>query len=99
MSVYAIALVKITDQEKYGRYVSNFGRVMSRFRGKVLAADSEPKLIEGTWDRERAVILQFPDEAAFHEFWDSPEYREIVKDRWAGATAQILLAKGFPGSD
>ena len=97
--VYAIALLTITDREKYGRYVSKFMGVMNRFRGKLLAADDKPQAIEGVWDRNRVVVLSFPDEGAFHEFWDSPEYQEIVKDRWAGATAQILLAKGLPGAD
>jgi len=94
MSVYAIAMLTITDRENYGRYLSKFMGVMSRFRGKVLAADGSPKVIEGAWDRERVVVLEFPDEPAFHEFWDSPEYQEIVKDRWAGSNGVILLAKG-----
>jgi Domain of unknown function (DUF1330) len=37
-----------------------------------------------------------PDEAAFREWAESPEYLEIAKDRKAGSTATVLLVKGLP---
>ncbi|MGH9745929.1 MAG: DUF1330 domain-containing protein [Candidatus Acidiferrales bacterium] len=97
MTVYAIALLSITDRETYGRYQSRFMGVMNQFKGKVLAADEKPLVVEGAWDREKVVVLSFPDEAAFREFADSPEYREIAKDRRAGSQGVVLLVKGFPG--
>jgi uncharacterized protein (DUF1330 family) len=69
--------------------------VMKRFQGRVLAADESPKVVEGTWDRQKVVLLSFPDEAAFREWAESPEYLEIAKDRKAGADAVILLVKGI----
>jgi hypothetical protein len=60
--VYAIAQLTITDRAAYGRYVERFMGVMKRFRGRVLASDERPQVIEGTWDREKVVVLEFPDE-------------------------------------
>ena len=68
---------------------------MSRSQGRVLAADEHPQIIEGTWDREKVVLLSFPDEAAFRAWAESPDYQEIAKDRKAGSTAVVLLVKGF----
>jgi len=59
------------------------------------AADEKPAIVEGAWDRDKLVLISFPDEAAFHAWADSPEYLEISKDRKAGAQAIVLLAKGF----
>jgi uncharacterized protein (DUF1330 family) len=69
--------------------------VMKRFQGRVLAADERPKVIEGKWDRDKVVLLSFPDEKAFREWADSPEYQEISKDRKAGSEAVVLLVKGI----
>jgi uncharacterized protein (DUF1330 family) len=93
--VYAIAQLTITDRATYDRYQARFMGVMKRFQGRVLAADESPKVVEGTWDRQKVVLLSFPDEAAFREWAESPEYLEIAKDRKAGADAVILLAKGI----
>jgi uncharacterized protein (DUF1330 family) len=98
MTVYAIAQLTITDRTAYNRYQAKFMGVMRRFKGQVLAADESPKVVEGKWDREKVVLLSFPDEAAFWEWEQSPDYQEIANDRRAGSTAVVLLAKGFPSA-
>jgi uncharacterized protein (DUF1330 family) len=60
-----------------------------------LSADEHPDVLEGSWDRDKLVLMSFPDEAAFQAWATSPEYLEISKDRKAGAEAIVLLAKGF----
>jgi uncharacterized protein (DUF1330 family) len=95
MSVYAIAQLKITDRAAYDRYQAKFMGVMKRYQGRVLAADESPKVIEGNWDRDKVVVLSFSDEEAFREWAESPEYREISKDRKAGSEAIVLLVKGI----
>jgi uncharacterized protein (DUF1330 family) len=69
--------------------------VMKKFKGRVLAADEHPRVVKGSWDREKVVLLEFPDEPSFREWAESPEYLEIAKDRKAGSDAVILLVKGF----
>jgi len=98
MTVYAIAQLTITDRATYDRYQAKFMGVMVRFKGQVLAADESPQVVEGKWDREKVVLLSFPDEASFWEWAQSPEYQEIARDRHAGSTAVVLLAKGFPAT-
>lgn len=95
MSVYAIAQLKITDRAAYDRYQAKFMGVMKRYRGRVLASDESPRIVEGVWDRDKVVLLSFPDEAAFREWADSLEYQEIAKDRKAGSEAVVLLVKGI----
>ena len=66
--------------------------------GGLLSADEHPAVLEGTWDRDKLVLMSFPDEAAFRRLANSPEYLEISKDRKAGAEEIVLLAKGFSPS-
>jgi uncharacterized protein (DUF1330 family) len=92
--VYAIAQLRITDRAAYNRYQKRFMDVMRKFKGRLLAADEHPQIIEGAWDREKVVLLEFPDEPAFREWAGSPEYLEIARDRKAGSDAVVLLVKG-----
>ncbi|WP_068189676.1 DUF1330 domain-containing protein [Mycobacterium sp. UM_CSW] len=95
MTVYAIAQLKFTDRAAYDRYQARFMEVFRRHPGELLAADESPKVAEGQWDREKLVLMRFPDEAAFYAFVQSPEYEEIAKDRRAGAETVVLLVEGL----
>lgn len=95
MCVYIIAQLIFTDRVSYDRYKSRFLGVLRAFDGQLLVADENPQVLEGTWTSEKLIVLSFPDEAAAFEFSNSPEYKEIAKDRIAGAKAIVLLAKGI----
>lgn len=103
MAVYVLAQLRIHDRERYGRYMSNFIArymdVFGKFGGKLLAADDEPRVLEGEWwDRNKVVLLEFPDAAAATAWSTSPEYNEIAVDRKAGAEMVALLIKGYEGA-
>jgi uncharacterized protein (DUF1330 family) len=95
MTVYVIVQLKMTDRTAYDRYQARFFDVFRKFNGRLLSADEQPQVLEGTWDRDKLVLMSFPDEAAFRAWGESPDYVEISRDRKAGAEAVVLLAKGF----
>lgn len=98
MTVYVIAQLKFKDRAAYDRYQARFPQVFKRHAGRTLVADEGPLVREGQWDGDKLVVLSFPDESAALGFLDSPDYREIEKDRRAGADAIVLLAKGLASS-
>ena len=93
MTVYAIAQLRFTDRAAYDRYQARFMEIFVRHPGRLLAADESPQVVEGQWDREKVVLMSFPDEAAFRGWAQSPEYQDISKDRRAGADTVVLLVK------
>jgi uncharacterized protein (DUF1330 family) len=99
MPVYAIAQLTITDRATYSRYQQRFMGVMNRYKGRLLAADEAPKVLEGSWNLDKVVLMSFPDETTFREWFESPDYQEIAKDRKAGSTAVVLLINGLAASN
>ena len=97
MTVYAIASLKITDRDAYNRYQAAFMEVFQRYSGTLLAADEAPRIIEGEWDRDKVVLMSFPDEAAFREWAESPDYQRISEDRRAGADTVVALVQAILG--
>jgi uncharacterized protein (DUF1330 family) len=77
MTVYVIVQLKMTDRASYDRYQARFFDVFKKFSGRLLSADEHPAVIEGTWDRDKLVLMSFTNEAAFRAWADSPEYLEI----------------------
>ena len=96
MTVYALAQLSMQNRDAYNRYQSRFMGVFQQFRGRLLVADEHPAVLEGSWERDKVVLMSFPDEQAFREFHESPAYQEIAKDRKAGANAVVLLLRGVP---
>jgi uncharacterized protein (DUF1330 family) len=96
VTVYAIAELKFTDRDAYNRYQAAFMEVFQRYSGTLLAADESPKVFEGEWDREKVVLIAFPDVDAFREWAESPDYQRISEDRRAGADTVVLLVQGLP---
>lgn len=94
MTVYIIAQLKFTRRELYSRYAAAFPAVFKKFKGALIAADENIEILEGQWDRDKVVMLSFPDEASALEFHSSPEYQAIAADRKAGTDGIVLLVQG-----
>ena len=90
MTVYAIAALKFTDRDAYNRYQAAFMDVFQRYSGTLLAADETPRVIEGEWNRDKVVLMSFPDEASFREWAESPDYKRISEDRRAGSDTVVV---------
>jgi uncharacterized protein (DUF1330 family) len=95
VTVYAIAQLRFTDRAAYDRYQMRFMDVFGQYRGTLLAADERPQVVEGRWDRDKVVLMSFPDEAEFRSWSESPQYQNISKDREAGADSVVLLVNGL----
>jgi len=98
VTVYVVAQLSFKDRPAYDRYQGRFMGVFRKFDGRLLAADEQPTALEGVWDRDKVVMMSFPDEEAARNFMESPEYRAIAVDRVKGAEALVLLVKGLPGA-
>ncbi|WP_433590636.1 DUF1330 domain-containing protein [Nocardia sp. CA-145437] len=97
MTVYAIAQLKFTDRDAYNRYQAAFMDVFQRYSGTLLVADEAPRVVEGEWDRDKVVLMSFPDEASFRDWAESDDYQRISEDRRAGAETAVVLVKSIRG--
>ena len=91
MSCYFIAQIRIHDRAEYQKYLDGFDEIFARYKGIVVAVDERPTVLEGEWPCDRTVLIRFPDEAEARRWYDSPEYRELVKHRHRASRANIAL--------
>ena len=94
MTCYVMARVAIHDRAAYDRYAGAFLPVLRKYGGRLLVSDEQPEAVMGEWDGRKLVLLAFADRAAALRWADSPEYREIARDRDAGADLITVLARG-----
>jgi len=94
LASYILGQVRIKDPEIFSRYVSGFRRIFGQFGGRVLAVNDHPAALEGEWEADRLILLEFADRAAAVRFWNSPEYQEIVQYRHEAAESRVLMFDG-----
>lgn len=95
MTVYVVALLQITDRERYTRYAREFMPTLAPFRGTLLAADESPTPVEGSPAPDKVVLLRFPDRENYEGWVTSDDYRRIAIHRKAGTNSTILAVTGF----
>jgi uncharacterized protein (DUF1330 family) len=97
MSCYFIAGISITDETEYSRYLAEAEAVFAQFRGRYLAVDKAPLLLEGSYLPGRVVLIEFPDKAEFARWYHSADYQRILRHRLAGSHSQALLVSAPEG--
>ena len=91
MAAYVIADVEIADPESYKAYSARVPESIARHGGRFLARGGAVEHLEGDWQPQRLVVIEFPDLAAVRAWYDSEEYRELVPIR-QGASRRGALA-------
>ena len=96
MAVYIIAIIDFVDEASYRRYQKAFPPIFARFSARLVAADENVTLFEGTREvPSKVVIMEFASTEEAMRFVEDPEYQKISEDRRAGATTFSVLADGF----
>lgn len=94
MNYYFILNIKINDMNEYQKYLNEVDQVFSKFKGRYLAVDQGPKIIEGSWDYSRVVIIGFETIEDFNGWYYSDEYQRILKNRLNAAKCDSLVVRG-----
>jgi uncharacterized protein (DUF1330 family) len=94
MSVYFMANIRIFDPVEYKKFLDHSEEVFTRYKGKYLAVDNLPEVIEGDWPYSRAVLICFDCKEDFEDWYDSDDYQEILQYRCSAANCDTILIHG-----
>ncbi len=93
---YFLVKVTVTDQDAYGEYRAGFGAVFAQYGGEVVAASSDPLVLEGEWEATTTVIIRFDSRAEALAWYHSDAYQALVRIRQSASTADFILLDGRP---
>jgi uncharacterized protein (DUF1330 family) len=95
MATYLIANVRVTDPDRYPEYSSQVLPTVERYGGRYLARGGEVEVLEGDWEPQRLVILEFESMERLRQFYDSPEYAPLKQLRREVADSQLVVVEGL----
>ena len=90
---YVILTEAIKDQEGMKAYGRAAGAAMGGVN--VLAVDTAPKVIEGTWHGDQTVVLEFESVDAARAWYESEGYQKAARLRQAAGDCNAVIVAGF----
>ncbi|MBW3467983.1 DUF1330 domain-containing protein [Arthrospiribacter ruber] len=93
MPALVLVEVSIHNPELYEEYKKHTLQTIQQYGGKFVVRGAATESLEGNWNPERLVILQFPDVATAKNWWASPEYSAIKTIRYEAANSKMLVVE------
>jgi uncharacterized protein (DUF1330 family) len=94
VSAYVIVQIAIKDPVAYEHYRALATPTIPAYGGRYVVRGGRSEILEGAWQPQRLVVLEFPTVERARAWWDSPEYAPAKKIRQASADTEMLLIEG-----
>tara|TARA_B100000700_G_C14309902_1_gene518800 strand:- start:123 stop:410 length:288 start_codon:yes stop_codon:yes gene_type:complete len=95
MTAYVIFDIKVNNPDGYEDYKKLAPPAISKYGGKYIARGGEKKILEGDWNPERVVILEFENINNAKKWINSPEYEVARKLRHKYASSNVIVVQGL----
>ncbi len=97
MATYLLADIAVTDAARFNEYREKVEPLLARFGARYLARGGDVEVLEGTWEPNRLVLLEFPSRAAVEEFYHSEEYAPLLQLRLETTDSKLMILEGYEG--
>ena len=94
MSAYLIAMIEVTDWEKYREYTKASSKAVARYGGRFIVRGGDKITLEGPEENRRIVVIEFPSLEQVKTYHESKEYQEAKQLRQGAATGSFIAVQG-----
>jgi uncharacterized protein (DUF1330 family) len=94
MAAYVIVDISIHDQAAYEDYKKLTPAAIAAYDGKFVVRGGQTETLEGEWQPERVVVLEFPSVKRAKEWWNSETYAEAKAIRQKAARTNMIVVQG-----
>jgi len=93
MSALVLVEVSIHNPDLYEEYKTHTLATIQKFGGRFVVRGAKTESLEGDWNPERLVILEFPSVQIAKDWWASPEYTLAKEIRYQAANSKMLVVE------
>lgn len=95
---YWIAMVTVTDPDRYAGYQHHAPAAFAKYNARFLARGDDAKTLEGA-PFERHVVIEFSSKDQALACYASPEYQAARRHRDGACEANIAIIEGLPATN
>jgi len=94
MAAYIVVDAHVKDTQQFLKYRELAQLAVAQFAGRYIVRGGACTIMEGDWQPDRLVIVEFPSTEQARLFYDSPEYLAARAARAEAADFDMLLVEG-----
>ncbi len=94
MPAYLVTIITVTQQEQFQDYAKLSGPAVAQYGGKFLVRGGTRTILEGKFDANRLVVVEFPSSERAKTLYNSPEYQAARDKRIGAADFNMVLVEG-----
>ena len=94
MAAFVVVDIEVTDAVAFEEYRRAVPATITKYGGRYLVRGGKSETLEGGWDPQRLVILEFPNVEAVKRWYRSEEYRPLLAVRLKASKGSLVLVEG-----
>ena len=94
MSAYIVVDIRVRDPEGYAQYRAAVPPLVAQYGGRYLVRGGALEVMEGDWQPERLVVIEFPSVEQAKAFLHAPEYTSLRATRRATTDSNLVIVQG-----
>ena len=95
MPTYLIGNVTVEDAEGFAEYAAQAAPMVERYGGRYLSRGGAVEVLEGEWQPNRLVLIEWDSLEAAKRWYESQEYKAIADIRRRCAETELVLVEGL----
>ncbi len=95
MAAYVIVNVATVDPTQYETYKEIAQQTVAQYGGRYVVRGGAMKILEGSWQPTRIVVLTFESFERALQWWNSPEYAPAKALRQKISETDLLVVDGY----
>ena len=98
MPAYLISDITLRDREAFETYRTRAANAIHQYGGRYLARLGEVQVLEGSWNPNMIVIVEFPSLERAREWYRSPEYAHALEVHDKALSRNLIFVDGLKDS-
>jgi uncharacterized protein (DUF1330 family) len=94
MTAYVISDIHVHDAATYREYAAMVPATLEPFGGRFLVRAGKHETLEGGWQPQRLVVIEFPSTDQARRWYQSEAYAAAAAIRHRASTGSLVLVEG-----
>jgi len=95
MKAYLVVDITVHDPEAFQKYAEKAPEFIEKHQGRYLVRGAECKCVEGDWQPNRLIVLEFPSKQYAAAFLADPDYQAVAALRHTAAHSNLVMVDGY----
>src|SRR6202165_1570993 len=97
MPAYLVTTITVTKPDQFDAYRKLAGPAVAQYGGKFIVRGGARTILEGKFDGNRLVVVEFPSSESAKTFYNSPEYQAAREKRLPARGLRHVVRGGGAG--